>query len=256
VAFHGTDRDYDAFMGRFSRRLAPLFADFAGVDAGADVLDVGCGPGALTGELVRRVGAEHVAAADPTPQFVASLRDRFPGLEVEQAPAESLPFADGRFDAALAQLVVSFMADADAGVAAMRRVVRTGGVVALCMWLDGADMELLAATGRAARAVAPDHPAVRRDRRYRQAAEAGPLLERAGLADVETTTLEVTAGYESFDDLAGPVLAGTGPLAPLVTALDEDGRARFLDALAAQVGNPDGPFSLTGRAWAARGRVA
>jgi SAM-dependent methyltransferase len=256
VAFQGTDRDYDAFMGRFSRRLAPLFADFAGVGGELDVLDVGCGPGALTGELVRRVGAGRVAAADPTPQFVVSIRERFPGVDVEQAPAESLPFAAGRFGASLAQLVVAFMDDADAGVAEMRRVVREGGVVALCMWLDGDEMELIAAAGGAASAVAPDHPALGRDRRYRNPAEAGPLLERAGLVGVETTTLEVTADYDSFDDLARPILAGSGPLAPLVTSLDDDGRARFLEALAERVGRPTGSFSLTGRAWAARGRVS
>jgi SAM-dependent methyltransferase len=256
MSFQGTDRDYDNFMGRFSRRLAPLFADFAGVEAGWEVIDVGCGPGALTGELVRRVGAARVAAVDPTPQFVDSIRERFPAVEVEQAPAESLPFDGGRFAASLAQLVVSFMADADAGVAEMRRVVRRDGVVALCMWLDGDQMELLAAARGAAAAVAPDHSALRGDSRYRKAADAGPLLERAGLAAVETTILEVTAEYESLDDLSRPILAGSGPLAPLVTSLDDDGRARFLDALAERVGRPTGRFSLTGRAWAARGRVA
>src|SRR5690242_18898054 len=134
MSFQGTDHDYDRFMGRFSRRLAPLFADFAGVDRELEVVDVGCGPGALTGELVARVGEDRVAAADPTEQFVASTRARFPGADVVQAPAESLPFGDARFDAALAQLVVSFMEDADAGVAEMARVARPGAVVSLCMW--------------------------------------------------------------------------------------------------------------------------
>lgn len=255
MAFQGTDRDYDAFMGRFSRRLAPLFADFAGVREGLDVVDVGCGPGALTGELVARVGEERVAAADPTEQFVASTRARFPGAEVVQAPAESLPFADARFDAALAQLVVSFMRDADAGVAEMRRVVRPGATVALCMWLADGEMELLAAANGAARSVAPDHPANRRARAYRTADEGRALFERAGLADVELTVLEVTAGYDGFEDLAAPILAGTGPLAELVTSLDDAGRERYRAALRDAVGDPQGPFSLTGRAWAARGRV-
>jgi ubiquinone/menaquinone biosynthesis C-methylase UbiE len=255
VAFQGTGHDYDAFMGRFSRRLAPLFAAFAGVGEGADVLDVGCGPGALTAELAARVGEDHVAAADPTQQFVASTRSRFPRAEVVEAPAESLPFADDRFDAALAQLVVAFMEDADAGVAEMARVVRPGGVVAVCMWLRDDEMELLAAVNAAARAAAPDHPANRRARAYRTEAEGRTLLERAGLDEVETAVLEVAADYEGFDDLAAPVLAGSGPLAPLVSSLDDDGRARFLDALGERLGRPAGPFGLTGRAWAARGRV-
>jgi ubiquinone/menaquinone biosynthesis C-methylase UbiE len=255
MSFQGTDRDYDRFMGRFSRRLAPLFADFAGVGAGLEVVDVGCGPGALTGELVSRVGERRVAAADPTEHFVASTGARFPEAEVVQAPAESLPFADARFDAALAQLVVAFMSDADAGIAEMARVARPGAAVAVCMWQPDDAMELLHAVNAAARAVAPDHPANRRARPYRTEAEGRALLERAGLEGVETTELEVTADYEGLDDLAAPVLAGTGPLAPIVTSLDDDGRRSFLGALAAHLGHPQGPFSLTGRAWAARGLV-
>jgi len=255
MSFQGTDRDYDAFMGRFSRRLAPLFADFAGVEAGSDVVDVGCGPGALTGELARRLGEAHVAAVDPTEQFAASTRARFPLAEVVQAPAESLPFAAGRFDAALAQLVVSFMSDADAGVAEMARVARPGGVVALCMWLGDAEMQLLAAANAAARLVAPDHPANRRARGYRTLDEGRELLERAGLEDVQTTVVEVTAEYDGFEDLAAPILAGAGPLAPLVTSLDDGGRERYRAALRQAVGDPVGSFSLTARAWAARGRV-
>src|SRR5436305_153389 len=123
---------YDNFMGRFSTRLAPLFADFAGIAAKQRVVDVGAGTGALTAELVRR--RADVAAADPSAEFVAVLERRHPGVDVRQAAAESLPWPDGRFDAALAQLVVSFMDDAPAGIAEMRRVVRRGGVVAACMW--------------------------------------------------------------------------------------------------------------------------
>src|SRR5215469_7432697 len=106
-------------MGRYSRRLAPLFADFAKVEPGTRVLDVGAGTGALTAELVSR-GAS-VAAADPSPEFVAVLRERFPGLEVEEAPAETLPWADGVFDVALAQLVFAFVADGPAAATEMAR---------------------------------------------------------------------------------------------------------------------------------------
>ena len=81
---------YDNFMGRYSRVLAPLFADFVGVTPGMRALDVGAGTGALTAELLSR--GVSVAAADPSPEFVTVLRERFPNLEVEEAPAESLPF--------------------------------------------------------------------------------------------------------------------------------------------------------------------
>ena len=125
---------YDRFMGRYSVRLAPSFADFAQVASGQRVLDVGCGPGALTTELVRRLGAAAVAAVDPSEQFVAAARERHPGVDVRVAAAEELPFADAEFDAALAQLVVHFMDDPVRGLAEMARVTRDGGVVAACVW--------------------------------------------------------------------------------------------------------------------------
>src|SRR5215203_6335968 len=100
---------YDRFMGRYSVQLSSGLADLAGVQAGQRALDVGCGPGALTAELVERLGAGHVAAVDPSEPFVAAARERHPGVAVRLAPAEQLPFEDGAFDAALAQLVVHFM---------------------------------------------------------------------------------------------------------------------------------------------------
>src|SRR5262245_20339669 len=95
---------YDRFMGRYSVPPAPLLADLAWIGSGQGVLDVGCGPGALTAELVARVGTDSVRAVDPSPSFVATARERNPGVDVEQASAEQLPFADADFDAALAQL--------------------------------------------------------------------------------------------------------------------------------------------------------
>src|SRR6266540_215377 len=115
-------------MGRYSALLAPQLADLAGVDSRQRVLDVGCGPGALTSELVDRVGASKVVAVDPSEQFVAAARERHPGVDVRRAAAEELPFADGEFDATLAQLVVHFLADPVRGLAEMARVTHAGGI--------------------------------------------------------------------------------------------------------------------------------
>ena len=94
-------------------------ADFGGVHAGQAVLDVGCGPGALTVELVRRLGPDAVAAVDPSEPFIAAARERHPGVDVRLSTAEDLPYPDGTFDATLAQLVVHFMSDPVAGLAEM-----------------------------------------------------------------------------------------------------------------------------------------
>src|SRR5262249_17114269 len=144
-----------------------------------------------------------VAAADPSPEFVAVLRERFPGLEVEEAPAESLPYGAGVFDAALAQLVVAFMSDAPAAVAGMARVARRAAV---CIWgISEADM--FAAMDRAGEAVGPSRAA--EPRRYRTPQEIHDLLAPHG--EVETAELDVTAGYGDFDEFWQAMDRGVGP---------------------------------------------
>lgn len=132
MSFDVSSGAYQRFMGQYSEPLAVRFADLGGVGRGQRVLDVGCGPGALTAELVSRVGPELVSAVDPSGAFVAAARDRLPGADIRQSAAERLPFADGAFDITLAQLVVHFMADPVLGLSEMRRVTRPGGRLVVC----------------------------------------------------------------------------------------------------------------------------
>ena len=101
VSFAVPPESYDRFMGVYSVQLAPQLADLAGVASGQRVLDVGCGPGALTTELAGRLGPAAVTAVDPSERFVAAARERLPGVTVERASAEELPFPDDSFDAAI-----------------------------------------------------------------------------------------------------------------------------------------------------------
>jgi len=246
---------YDRFMGRYSTRLAVPFADAAGIEPGQTVLDVGCGPGALTAELVRRVGAEHVAAVDPASQFVDAVRERLPGVDAHVGRAEELPFPDDRFDAALAQLVLHFVSDAEATAGEMRRVVRPGGVVAACVWDFGGGMRMLRLFWDAALALDPDAPDEERTRPFGHDGEIAELFERAGLEDVQRGSLEVEASYEDFDDFWTPFLSTTGPAGAYADSLDEEHRARLRDELRTRVGSPDGPFTLPASAWYAKGRA-
>jgi ubiquinone/menaquinone biosynthesis C-methylase UbiE len=246
---------YDRFMGRYSRELAPLLIVFAGVEPGTSAVDVGCGPGALTERLVERLGADHVAAADPSEPFVAAASERAPGADVRQAAAEELPFEDDRFDAALSQLVVNFMRDADAGVSEMRRVVRPGGIVAACTWSYATDMEMLRRFWDAARRLKPDAPDEGSTMRYRTAEELDELWRRVGLSDVETDHLTVETTYTGFDDLWEPFTFGVGPAGSYLESLEPDQQEALRRELFTGLNEPTGPITLSATACAVRGRA-
>jgi SAM-dependent methyltransferase len=243
---------YDRFMGRYSVPLASLLADFAGVAAGQRVLDVGCGPGALTTELVARLGAASVAAVDPSEPFVAAARERHPGVDVQRAAAEELPFAADEFDAALAQLVVQFMADPVAGLREMARVTREQGVVAACVWDHAGGQGPLSLFWQAARELDPEveDESERAGTREGQLAE---LFEAAGLGEIEEGVLSVRVEHPSFEDWWEPFTLGVGPAGAFVASLDAEDQARLRERCRELL--PDAPFVPPARAWAARGAV-
>ena len=244
---------YDRFMGRYAVPLARPFADFAGVEPGQHVLDVGCGPGALTEELVRRVGPDGVVAVDPSESFVITLRERQPRVRVEVASAEALPFAADTFDAALAQLVVHFMSDPAAGLAEMTRVTRRDGVVAACVWDFGSGRAPLSLFWRAARELdgaAPGESALTGTRE----GQLTELFTVAGLERIEEAGLEIETEHASFEEWWEPYTFGVGPVGSYVGRLDEEGRTALRERCRELL--PSAPFVVSARAWAARGRVS
>lgn len=252
MTFEVAAEAYDRFMGRYSAQLAPQLAEFGGVSAGQRVLDVGCGPGALTSELVRRVGGEAVTAVDPSAPFVAAAKARHPTVNVQSASAERLPFADGAFDAALAQLVVHFMADPVAGLREMARVTRPGGVVAVCVWDHAGDRTPLAVFWRAAREL---DPGAQDESELAGAREGhlGELLAEAGLKSVQETTIEASIEFSSFEDWWEPFTLGVGPAGAYAKALDDPARTRLRDRCRQLLARP--PFTVHTAAWTARGLV-
>jgi ubiquinone/menaquinone biosynthesis C-methylase UbiE len=242
---------YDRYMGRYSIPLAPAFCDFSQIAAGQRVLDVGCGPGALTAELVRRLGPSGVSAVDPSEPFVEAARQRHPGVDVRQAAAEQLPFPDGGFDASLAQLVVNFMPSPIEGLVEMARVTRPGGVVAACVWDHDAGGEgALSRFWQAARELDPeveDESELAGSRRGHLA----ELLREAGLEEVEETALSVRVEHATFDEWWEPFTFGAGTVGAYLSQLDHVRRTRLRERC--RDAFPEEGLVLAARAWAARG---
>jgi SAM-dependent methyltransferase len=253
VRFAVSAEAYDRFMGRYSVRLAPSFADFASVAPGQRVLDVGCGTGALTTELVHRLGASSVAAVDPSDQFADAARKRHPGVEVQVAPAEELPFPDGEFDASLAQLVVHFMDDPARGLAEMARVARRGGLVAACVWDHAGKQTPLAPFWQAVHeldAAAPDQSGM-------AGGHQGHLTELfmgVGLRHIEEIVLPVSVRHASFEEWWEPFTLGVGPAGLYFSSL-EHARQAAVQERSREILGP-GPLTIHARVWAARGYVS
>lgn len=250
--FSAPSAAYDAFMGRYSQPLAVQFADFAGIAPGLRALDVGCGPGALTGELVRRLGADQVAGCDPSPPFAAACRERNPGVDVRAGSAESVPFDDGGFDAVLAQLVLHFVSDPDRAMAEFIRVARPGAVLAGCVWDLSGGMQLVRSFWDAALSVDPQAPDEGGTMRFGSQGEIVDWLAAAGLDEVSEGVLTVSSRYRDFDELWTSVLAGVGPIGSYCAGLPEPNRNAVKAGWFDLLGSPTGAFDLTAKAWAGR----
>jgi SAM-dependent methyltransferase len=250
VSFDVTADAYARFMGRFSEPLAVPFVELAQVRPGQRALDVGCGPGALTAQLVDRLGAESVSAVDPSPSFVAAAHARFPGADVQTAAAEQLPYPDDAFDAVLAQLVVHFMADPVAGLREMARVTRSGGRVAACVWDHSAGGGgPLAVFWQAVHDIDPEAPG-EADLPGSKEGDLAELCAAAGLTDVEPSSLTIRVRFATVDDWWEPFTLGVGPAGAYVGTLDDDGRELLRSRCAALL--PPAPFEVAASAWAVR----
>jgi SAM-dependent methyltransferase len=248
VAFSGSADSYDRFMGRYSSQLAAQLADLGRVQSGQHVLDVGCGPGALTAELVAR-GAV-VAAVDPSPSFVAAARERFPEADIREAGAEDIPFGGDEFDAALAQLVVQFMSDPVAGLGEMARVTRSDGAVVACVWDAAGGETPLGPFWRAVHRLDPDAE----DETGRAGTGPGQLAElfrAAGLRDVEDTGVTARVQHDTFEDWWEPFRLGVGPAGVYLVSHPER-EEDIRELCRTELGDK---FKLDAKAWAARGTV-
>ena len=202
---------------------------------------------------MQRVGADAVSAVDPSASLVqAAARGRFPDVDVQAGAAEHLPFPDDGFDAALAQLVVHFMADPVAGLREMGRVTRPGGVVAACVWDHNGGGGPLSTFWTAVHDIDPgarDESGLAGSREGHLA----ELCEAAGLAKIESTSLTVDVGFQTFDEWWDPFTLGVGPAGAYVADADETQRRLLRTRCAVLL--PTAPFELSATAWCVRARA-
>ena len=252
--FQASADAYDHFMGRYSYELAPAFADFCLPTVGR-MLDVGCGPGALTAVALARLGPTAVVAVDPSPGYAEACRQRHPGVEVHCAPAEQLPFADDEFDSVAAQLVFHFVNDPTKALGEMARVTRPGGIIAAAVWDSLEGMQMLTAFWEAARTNNPETPEDADVLRFGRPGELASQFRTAGLEQIAETIFRVRCGYQDFDELWAGFGVGVGPAGAFLSTLSSTRRARIRDSIYDRLGQPAGPFTLEAVARVVRGKT-
>ncbi len=253
---------HEHFMGRWSRQLSGRFVEFAGISGGERIIDVGCGTGSLTRVLLDSADVKSIAGVDLADVYLESARQtiRDPRVGFKVGDATSLPFADQSFDRVFAMLVLHFVPDAKKAVSEMRRVVRSGGLVAATVWdsLGGMPAQRLFWDAAATLGIADDK--VLRDYYFRPMTRPNEMpaaWSEAGLKSVEQSTITIRFEYENFSDYWLPIAAGEAALGKFALSLAPEQRAA-LEAAVRKVylgGEPDGARSFATTAWACKGIV-
>ena len=250
---------YEEYIGRWSRRVAPLFLAWLGIPPGRRWLDVGCGTGALTAAIGEAAAPSALTGVDPSEGFLRTARERLPGT-VALLPGEAtrIPMPDRSVDVVVSGLVLNFVADPDAALREMVRVTAEGGTVAAYVWDYGEGMQIIrifwdAAAGLDPRAALLDEglrfPGCRPDALV-------DLFTGAGLARAEATAFEIPTPFESFDAYWGAFLGAQGPAPSYVASLTDDERQRLRESVRGRLPTEaDGSIRLRARAWGVRGEV-
>ncbi len=253
-AYFNVPDAYDSFMGRYSQPLAHKFIETVPLKKGDRVLDLGCGPGALTAPLVEILGAGSVAGVDPSPPFIEAYQQRFPGVTAKVGSGENIPFEDKAFNVVMSQLVIHFMNDVDAAGREMVRVTKPGGWIAACTWNVG-QMEFIQMFTEVAIDVTGEEPPSPPARRFGEGDTLSDYFAELGLTDIDSAMLHVSSTYDRFDDLWATYMLGIGPFGLWTKAQSEPVKAEMRQALFARLGNPEGSITLNAAARSARGRV-
>jgi SAM-dependent methyltransferase len=253
---------YEAYMGRWSRRIAPRFLEWLQAGEGLEWLDIGCGTGALSAAILAQCDPMNLIAIDPSEAFVATARARVEDARADfrVGDAQALTLDSASRDVVVSALVLNFVPDKGKALAEMKRVARTGGTVGFYVWdYPGGGLELAAAFWNAAIALDPDASELAENKRFAVCTPDGlsDLATRAGFTPVDRIAIEVPTVFEDFEDFWRPFTLGTGPAPGYCASLDPAARQRLRDQLRDSLPrNEDGSIGLRARAWAVKATVA
>jgi SAM-dependent methyltransferase len=258
----GNAEAYERFMGRWSRKVAPLLVDFAGIPGQSPkVLDIGSGTGALAASIAQKHSQAQVVGIDPAKEYVAYANSRNPAptrVKFQIGDAQTMELPNASFDASLSLLVFNFIPIPAKALAEAFRVTKPNGRIAAAVWDYGSGMKMLRVFWDAA--VAVDPSAETRDEKHMplcRAGELSQLWQRAGLKEVQEQALDITTDFPSFNDFWDSFLLGQGPAGAYAKSLSDPRRTVLRDELKRRLvlTADNQPFSLPARVWAVRGTV-
>lgn len=250
---------YDRYMGRWSRKIAPLFLHWLDMPQALDWLEVGCGTGALSAAILQRQRPNSLICIDPSEGFIAQARSNVPDPRVEfrVGDAQTLDLQASSRDVIVAALVLNFVPDRGKALAEMKRVARPGGRIAFYVWdYPGGGIAFMRAFWNAATALDPAARDLTEDRRFPFCTREGltDLAKSAGLEAVECQPLEAPTIFRDFEDFWQPFTLGAGPAPGYCVSLAPEARERLKEKLQRDLPREaDGSIHLKARAWAVRG---
>lgn len=252
---------YDAYMGRWSRKIAPRFLAWLATADGLDWLEIGCGTGALSAAIWEHCKPRSFVGIDPSEGFLKSARKRVQheAVSFRMGDAQAIPLGDASVDVVVAGLVLNFVPDRKKALAQMRRVARPGGVIAFYVWdYPGGGIEFMRTFWSAATELDPNAKQLTEDHRFPFCTPQGltELVDSVGLTSIECQAIEVPTVFSDFEDYWRPFTLGAGPAPGYCASLDPAAQQALRNKLEGSLPRrEDDTIHLQARAWALKAIV-